>query len=135
MTTRADVIAEARQWLGVRWHHQGRSRAGVDCVGLAIKVAHALGLSSFDVIDYSRQPDPVMMRALLAEHMDAIPVAGALPGDLVLMRFEIAPQHVAFLSDIGIIHAYAQARKVVEHRLDSQWQSRIVGAYRYKGLD
>lgn len=134
MTTRADVITEARKWLGVRWHHQGRSRAGVDCVGLAIKVAHGLGLSSFDITDYSRQPDPAMMRALLAEHMNAIPIDSALPGDLVLMCFEYEPQHVAILTDGGIIHAYALARKVVEHRLDSQWTRRIVGAYRYKGL-
>lgn len=135
MTTRADIVAEARQWLGVRWHHQGRNRAGIDCIGLAIEVAHAFGLSRFDITDYSRQPDPVMMRALLAEHMDAIAVASALPGDLLLMRFERDPQHVAIMTDTGIIHAYAQARKVVEHRLDSQWKARIVGAYRYKGIE
>jgi cell wall-associated NlpC family hydrolase len=133
MTTRADVIAEARRWIGVRWHHQGRSRAGIDCVGLVINVGHALGLSAFDIADYARQPDPAMMRALLAEHMD--PITEPEPGDVVLMRFEREPQHVAVLTDSGIIHAYAQARKVVEHRLDSIWKSRIVGAYRYKGLD
>jgi cell wall-associated NlpC family hydrolase len=135
MTTRADVIAEARRHLQVRWVHQGRSRAGVDCVGLIIKVAHGLGLSTFDIADYSRQPDPVMMRSLLAEHMEAIAAVSAQPGDVLLMRFEREPQHVAIVTDIGIIHAYAQARKVVEHRLDSVWKSRIVGAYRFKGLD
>jgi cell wall-associated NlpC family hydrolase len=133
MTTRADVIAEAKRWKGVRWHHQGRSRAGVDCIGLVIKVAHALGLSGFDIADYSRQPNPAMMRGLLAEHMT--PIATPEPGDVVLMRFEREPQHVAILTDAGMIHAYAQARKVVEHRVDSIWQSRIVGAYRFKGLD
>lgn len=133
MTTRADVIAEARAWAGTRWHHQGRSRAGVDCVGLVIKVAHALGLSAFDIADYARQPDPAMMRALLAEHME--PIAKPEPGDVLLMRFEKEPQHVAIMTDRGIIHAYAQARKVVEHRLDSLWRGRIVGAYRFKGLD
>lgn len=137
MTTRLDVIAEARTWLGVRWHHQGRSRAGIDCVGLAIKVGHALGLSDFDIADYSRQPDPAMMRSLLAQHMRLI--GDPEPGDLLLMRFEREPQHVAILTEFqgapGIIHAYAQARKVVEHRLDSVWKSRIVGAYRYKGLE
>lgn len=134
MTTRADVVTEARKWLSVRWHHQGRSRAGIDCVGLVIKIGHALGFSDFDIADYSRQPDPAMMRSLLALHMDPIAVSSAQPGDVLLMRFEREPQHVAIVTDQGIIHAYAQARKVVEHRLDDIWRGRIVGAYQYKGL-
>lgn len=133
MTTRQDIVDEARKHLGCRWVHQGRSRAGVDCVGLVIKVAHGLGLSTFDIADYSRQPDPAMMRALLAEHME--PASKPQLGDVLLMRFEKEPQHVAIVTDIGIIHAYAQARRVVEHRLDSVWKSRIVGAYAFKGIE
>jgi cell wall-associated NlpC family hydrolase len=133
MTTRQQVVDEARKWLGVRWVHQGRSRAGVDCIGLAIKVAHGLGLSTFDIIDYSRQPDPATMRALMAEHMES--VASPQIGDVLLMRFEKEPQHVAIVTDIGIIHAYAQVRRVVEHRLDSVWQGRVVSAYQFKGIE
>lgn len=135
MTTRQDIVDEARRWTGVRWVHQGRSRAGIDCVGLVIRVAHALGLSTFDTADYSRQPDPVRMRALLAEHMLPIDAGRAQVGDVLLMRFEKEPQHVAIVSDIGIIHAYAQVRRVTEHRLDSVWQSRVVGAYQFKGIE
>lgn len=135
MTTRQDILDESRKWLGTRWVHQGRSRAGVDCVGLVIRVAHARGLSTFDTADYSRQPDAVRMRALLAEHMEPIAIARAQIGDVLLMRFERDPQHVAIVTDIGIIHAYAQARRVVEHRLDSVWQGRVVGAYQFKGIE
>jgi cell wall-associated NlpC family hydrolase len=133
MTTRQDIVDEARKHLSVRWVHQGRSRAGIDCVGLVIRVAHGLGLSTFDTADYSRQPDPVRMRALLAEHMT--PVTNRQIGDVLLMRFEKEPQHVAIVTDIGIIHAYAQVRRVVEHRFDSVWQSRVVGAYAFKGIE
>lgn len=133
MTTRQQIVDEARSYLGCRWHHQGRSRAGVDCIGLVIRVAHALGLSTFDIADYSRQPDPTMMRGLLALHME--PVASPQIGDVLLMKFEREPQHVAIVTDQGIIHAYAQARRVVEHRLDSLWKSRIVGAYQFKGIE
>jgi cell wall-associated NlpC family hydrolase len=135
MTTRQDIVDESRKWLQTRWVHQGRSRAGVDCVGLVIRVAHALNLSTFDTADYSRQPDPARMRALLAEHMEPVPIGSAQPGDVLLMRFEREPQHVAIVTDLGIIHAYAQVRRVVEHRLDSIWKSRIVGAYQFKGID
>lgn len=133
MTTRQQIIDEARCHLGIRWVHQARSLAGVDCVGLVIRVAHALGLSAFDVTDYSRQPDPRMMRALLAEHME--PVTSPQLGDVLLMKFDVEPQHVAIVTDIGIIHAYAQARRVVEHRMDDLWKNRIVGAYQFKGLE
>lgn len=135
MTTRQEVIEESRTWLGTRWVHQGRSRAGVDCIGIVIKVAHALNIFTFDTFDYSRQPDPNRMRELLGEHMDPIAIADARIGDVLLMRFEREPQHVAIVTDKGIIHAYAQARRVVEHRLDSVWKSRIVGAYQFKGLE
>jgi cell wall-associated NlpC family hydrolase len=132
MTTRQQIVDEARAYIGCRWHHQGRSRAGVDCVGLVIRVAHGLGLSAFDIADYSRQPDPTMMRSLLAQHME--PVGQPQIGDVLLMKFEREPQHVAIVTNQGIIHAYAQARRVVEHRLDSLWKSRIVGAYQFKGI-
>lgn len=133
MTTRQQIVDESRTHLGVRWVHQGRSRAGVDCIGLVIRVAHALGLSTFDIADYSRQPDPSMMRRLLGEHME--PVSQPQIGDVLLMKFEREPQHVAIVTDRGIIHAYAQARRVVEHRLDSLWKSRIVRAYQFKGIE
>ena len=32
--TREMVVAEARTWIGVKWRHQGRTREGVDCIGL-----------------------------------------------------------------------------------------------------
>lgn len=133
MTTRRQIVDEARSYIGCRWHHQGRSRAGVDCVGLVVRVSHALGLTDFDTSDYSRQPDPAMMRATLAQYME--PVGRYQLGDVLLMRFEREPQHVAIVTDKGIIHAYAQARRVVEHRLDSLWKSRIVGAYQFKGIE
>ena len=38
-TTRTDVVAAAREWLGTPFHHQARLRGvGVDCVGLVIGV-------------------------------------------------------------------------------------------------
>jgi hypothetical protein len=34
-----------------------------------------------------------------------------------------------------LIHAYAQARKVVEHRLDGPWRDRVVQAYSLPGVE
>jgi hypothetical protein len=54
------------------------------------------------------------------------------------MRIASDPQHFALLvqdEPPRIIHAYAQARRVTEHGLDHTWTSRIVRAYRFRGID
>ena len=74
MTTRADVVAEARTWLGTKWIHQHRAKGqGVDCAGLIICVVRDLGLLSadFDINGYSRMPDGTLL-AVCDEHMDRI---------------------------------------------------------------
>ena len=63
------------------------------------------------------------------------------PGDVVLIAFDGVETHVGLIGDypidgeLSLIHAYIGARKVVEHRLDAQWRSRIVGAYRVPAFD
>lgn len=133
MNTPEDVIAVAGRYIGTRWHHQGRSRAGVDCIGLLVLVAQDLGLPVLDQTDYSHQPDGQRLQAALAEHLQ--PIDTPEPGAVLLMRFQQLPQHVALMADSGdIIHAYAHARRVVRHRLNDLWRSRIVRAYRFPGV-
>jgi len=138
--TRQEVIAEARTWIGTRWHHQGRMRGvGVDCAGLVIGVARSLGLSEFDVANYSRIPSGGLLRELCAANMRLIARELAADGDVYLMRFEREPQHLAIRStwqDMpSIIHAYADVRRVVEHVIDDEWLARIVGAFHIPGVE
>lgn len=132
MVTRQQVIVAARSYLGVRWKHQGRSRLGIDCLGLLIAVASDLGLSAHDSTDYPRIPDGFRLMRELNTHLR--PVSECDVGDVLLMRFNTNPQHVAIKTDVGIIHSYANARKVVEHGLDATWSSRIVCAYQFPGI-
>jgi len=133
MTTRQDIIDTARKYLGVRYKHQGRTVYGLDCLGLLVRVAHDLGLSKDDNTDYGPVPDG---RRLMAE-MDARleRVAKGKPGDVLLMRFDKNPQHLAIMTDKGIIHSFAQARAVVEHGLNSEWSDRIVRTYSFRGIE
>lgn len=133
MATRADVVNTARSYLGVRFHHQGRTRAGLDCAGLVVRVAHDLGLSTFDHSDYGPTPLGNMMRGVMDRETN--PVAVWQPGDILMMSFVAEPQHLAIVTDHGVIHALLANRKVVEHRLDAVWASRIVCAYSYKGIE
>lgn len=134
MKTPADVVTAARSYIGVRWHHQGRSRAGVDCAGLVVCIAHDLALSDFDTRDYGRLPAADAMRQVMRAHCTERPSDALAPGLVALMRFESEPQHLSIVADYlhgghSIVHALAQSRRVVEHRLDDLWRSRIVALY------
>lgn len=137
-----DIITAARSWIDTRFHHQGRlkkteiDKGGVDCLGLLIGVAAELSLpfDKYDEISYSHYPDTQKLQTVLAAAMQEITINDIQAGDILLFCIDNNPQHLAIVSDFtggfGIIHAYATARAVVEHALDSWWQKKIVSAFR-----
>ncbi len=135
------IVAEAREWIGTPWMHQASLKGkGADCIGLVSGVATAMGFpegaafrADIRFRGYGRQPDPRMVRKALAEYLDV--TTSPQMGDIIIMRFEKDPQHFGILSSSDyMIHAYAQARKVVENRINEDWRARIVGYYKFKGL-
>lgn len=124
-----DIVEAARKYLGVKWQHQGRSEFGVDCLGLIVNVARDCGMEVFDSTDYSRVPDGNRLVKELDEQMIRVDVADI--GDVLLMRFGAGPQHLAIVTDVGIIHAWHGPKKVVEHVFDDEWRKRTVRAYRF----
>jgi hypothetical protein len=142
------VVASARGWLGTRFHHQGRlkktdkHKGGVDCLGLLVGVAQELELLAttgelitvYDKLEYTHTPDTQQLKNTLENILAHIPHGDICAGDVVLMNIDAMPQHLGIITDVagdmGIIHAYAPARAVVEHRLDVFWRRRIVAAFR-----
>ena len=136
---RAAFIAEARTYLRMPFRHAGRSRRGVDCVGLVAVALAAVGREVADRRDYGRDPVRDGLRDVLVEHFGD-PVEGeAQPGDVVLMRWHTAEaplfNHVGILTEyplggLALLHALGANREVVEHRLADPWPRRIVEVYR-----
>lgn len=140
------VVAAARRYVGVRFRHQGRSeQIGLDCLGLLMLVARDLGLHSrskerpllgtLDRNDYSLLPDGGCLKAMLDEHLTPLRVTELAEGDVLLLTLDGNPQHLAIASTLadgrsGIIHAYRQAGKVVEHQFASPWTDSVAAAYR-----
>jgi cell wall-associated NlpC family hydrolase len=57
---------------------------------------------------------------------------GSMAGDVLLLRFDRDPQHLAILTGDGtIIHALQSVGKVVEHRLSPDWRARLVAAWEF----
>lgn len=138
--SREQVVAEARTWLGTPFHHQARRKGiGVDCVGVVIGVARALGLSNFNTTAYSRQPNPARMRALLLEHLDPVGFRDLAPGDILWIRVETSPQHLGIVETVSplvMIHAFHKkgVDACVRQPFDGFWRDRLVGCFRYRGL-
>lgn len=130
-------IDEARSYIGTKWRHRGRSKYGVDCIGLVVVCLQSVGYHVSDRLNYSRTPFKDGLRDELQKHFgDPIPLSEAKEGDIALIRFDgmTEPSHVGIIANyefggLSIIHSYSLVA-VTEHRLDKQWSDRIVEVYR-----
>lgn len=142
--TRADILSSARAEIGTPFRHQGRiSGKALDCAGLIIRVASAIGAEYLDFPGYSRHPSDGLLESALDAQASLVrmPLSDMQSGDVLLMRFNTDPQHLAIFAGHsavyraeGIIHAWLQARKVCEHVLTDEWRGRIVRVYRFAGV-
>ena len=133
--TQNDFIAKAREYVGVKYKHMGRTEKGLDCIGLFARVAMDFGLPVKDNDTYTKSPDSIEMEKGLLEHMEPVRKDQLFPGAIIWIRFLRYPQHVALVTENGtIIHAYERAGGVVEHNLTRPWIRRISKAYKMKGV-
>lgn len=144
--TRAQVVAEARSFIGTPYSPKGRVKGKrLDCVGLPLMVAGALGLKDRDGVpingdlysDYSDQPLSDYVYQLCMQHLVHRPVRNAKPGDVVSVAVATAPCHVGILGadeqgNLTLIHAYnSDKNAVVEHPIDVKWRRRLRAAFAF----
>ncbi len=126
----------ARACIGTPFLHQGRINGrGLDCIGVVIYCAQAVGADHWTSECYGRNPANGLLEAALDAQPCLEVVSGKQPGDILLMRFADEPQHVSvYTASDTIIHGYESVAQVCEHRLSSVWAARIVKIYRFKGI-
>jgi cell wall-associated NlpC family hydrolase len=131
----------ARSYLGIPFRHQGRSRNGLDCIGLLVMALRDCGRPVQDVTTYGENPHNGLLELnLLREFGPAIDLSDASPGDLVAIAYarrlnRFVTRHVAVLGDypkggLSLIHTDQAIGHVIEHRLDGNWAGRITGVWR-----
>ncbi len=142
MTTRAQIVEEARSWIGVRWRHQGRTRVhGIDCIGLVARVGEAFGMVDMATVpnDYGRRTECYDFLIPFQQHMERIPLKEAKEGDVVILREHAYPCHCGILGsrdgDLTLIHAYLPRHQVMEERYSAAWIPKSLHAFRFKGLE
>lgn len=133
-----DIVTEARRWIGYRWRHQGRGPDGVDCIGLLIVVADALGVPHHDVRGYDRRATSTALLDEFAHALDPVALPDVRPGDILVFAETSYPCHAGFRSErhgaAHIIHAHAARRCVLEEPLVAPWPDRLRAAWRIPGV-
>ena len=133
--TGAEIVSVARTFLGSRYVHQGRSRAGLDCIGLPVCVRAELGLPELDVSGYARATTDAEMLNFCRTYMAVVARSDLQPGD-ILVQMNGTVRHMAVVADylhggLSIIHAWLPRRRVVECRLDDHFMATVRGCFRF----
>ncbi len=149
--TGQQIVAQARTWIGTRYHHQGRLKkslrgpGGVDCIGLVVGVIEELGLqdgegkllSEHDEFNYSMYPEKGRLVKNMAKHLRQVPIEQMREGDVLLFKFFNDPQHVGLLTryisgGVGVIHCTSSSGWVVEQPFSQGMLRMLTHVYRFK---
>lgn len=131
----ADVVRVARSFIGTKYRHQGRSREGVDCIGLPVCVRAELGLPAMDESGYAKRSVGTEMLDYCRSNMVVVDRASLQPGDLLVQMTGLL-RHIAIVGDypgggLSIIHAHLPNKKVVECLLDDVFMKTVRGCFRF----
>jgi cell wall-associated NlpC family hydrolase len=136
IVTTEQVFLAAREFVDAPYRHQGRSKElGVDCIGLPLMVCQQLQLGDFNRADYPRAPNGTLQP--LVEEICNQEILQ--PGVILLFKISATAQHCGIVSfyrqDLGLIHAWDIAQRVVEHKLTQDWIGKTVGCYGLPGVN
>lgn len=133
------VLAEASQWLGTPYRHQGsRKGVGCDCLGLVLGIWRGLYGAEPEspgayAADWAEAGAGERLLEAARRHCLEQPLAELAPGDLMLFRWRdhLPAKHAGvFAGDGRFIHAY-QGGAVTSSALVPQWRRRIAGVFRF----
>lgn len=130
----------ARSFLNVPFRHHGRTEKALDCIGHVRQSLIACGRQvTRDVRYYSGEAYKgrlmAEVKAELGEPTATGPKADVQENDVVMLHFNGEPHHMGIIGrmpygSLSLIHADSVLGKVVEHRFDDVWRSRIVAVWR-----
>ncbi|MGB8700787.1 MAG: NlpC/P60 family protein [Thermosynechococcaceae cyanobacterium] len=138
----ADFLENAKEWLDVPYHHQGKIRAGADCAGWIIGCAAEVGIN-LDYLDVPNRPRIADGEKLLARVQEYCEPYERSLGALLLFKVDKFPHH--FGIHIGwerdyefMLHSCNSQRKVVKTAINNNqdWGgSKLLGCYKLPGFD
>lgn len=126
-------VEAIRAFVGTPFFHRGRTRGGIDCVGLFVVQRAAVGLAPFVDPEYAPGICGDAMRAVLERFLVPIDPAAAELGDGLWMRVadDLPPSHIVIRSGPRRVIQSETSRGVVEHIFPASWMDRVVSAWRF----
>lgn len=145
MTTPVAIVNEARSLVGTPWMHQASLKdVGCDCVGVLRCVARVCLIQNAAAFEndqrfkgYGTTPNLRVLIEACNAYLDPVPRGNVRASDILLLKYQHDPMHFAIVSALDpmyIVHALGSVGHVAEHRVDPLWESRIVRAYRFRGV-
>jgi hypothetical protein len=122
-----DFAERARALIGTPFRLQGRSREGVDCIGVAV-IAFDVAGESFRRNYRLRGDHAGEVRHQLEPFFRRVPATQIRSGDLMLMQVSSDQLHLGVRTAGGFVHAHAGLRRVVETPGAPDWP--VLGVYR-----
>jgi hypothetical protein len=133
-----EVVREARRWIGTPFVHQGRSRHGVDCIGLIVCVRAAFdgfpeGMR--EIRNYRRRPADGLLLDRVRHYCSQL--TEPEPAALVLVQWpkDATPSHTMLCAGDTVIHAYQRVGRVVEVGYRAHWERWTHSLWRLPGVE
>ena len=140
--TRAQIVAEARRWIGTPYRHQASLRGvGCDCLGLVRGVWRAVVGEEPEAVppyapDWAEARGGEALAAAGFRHLIAMAPDEFAEGDVLLFRWRahLPAKHAAIVtSDATMVHAHDGAA-VTEVAIAPWWRRRLAYAFRFPGV-
>jgi len=138
MHNKANLIVEvAKDLVGIRYRHQGRTRLGLDCAGLIICVAHLCMISSFDTTAYAARPNAnEFTREMIMAGCKQLPMTELAHGDILRINSHGWPVHIGIYEvdqqgQEWYIHAFLPHKMVSRDPVSPEVRVRISSVWRY----
>ncbi len=142
MTSRNEIVAEARRWIGTPYRHQASLiGAGTDCLGLIRGVWRNVVGGEPEVMpvysaDWSEPSGEEVLLTAAARWLRPKPLSSNDIGDVIVFRMRSTgvAKHLGLtaLRDgvATFVHAYSD-HGVIETSLSAPWQRKIVGRFEF----
>lgn len=131
-----DYLVMVRSLVECKYVHAGRTREGLDCVGVAILPLIEMGIYMPDEYNYTREAFDSTLASEIGKRLIEIDPDSREAGDILLFWCNPKtrmPQHVAvYVANTPyetIVHAYLPVGSVVESPI-GPWARRITHAFR-----
>lgn len=122
-------IDAAVGYYGTRWKDHGRSRTGLDCVGLIILAGRDSGFFApdFDFQEYTRFPTGFSLVETVSRFLTKKPLGQVADGNILCHRDQVFPCHASIYWNRpgygpSIIHAYLGGLRRVTIDPFAEWR-------------